>query len=93
MSSTERPIGAAKGKPSDTEALCQTHPQKGDSGGGPGGGSYCSGKQAIAMVFPSLAYCLSGSKVVLIFSTLHANPQLVLIFVSGGRRVLVWARF
>ena len=26
MSSTERPIGAAKGKPSDTEALCQTPP-------------------------------------------------------------------
>ena len=27
MSSGERPIGAAKGKKSDTEALCQTSPQ------------------------------------------------------------------
>ena len=27
MSSGERPIGAAKGKQSDTEALCQTPPR------------------------------------------------------------------
>ena len=37
MSSGERPIGAAKGKQIDTEALCQTpspsHPQEGDRGG------------------------------------------------------------
>ena len=28
MSSGERPIGAAKGKQSDTEALCQTNPPR-----------------------------------------------------------------
>ena len=41
MSSGERPIGAAKGKQSDTEALCQTPPPeplaRGPLGGGGGG--------------------------------------------------------
>ena len=34
MSSGERPIGAAKGKQSDTEALCQTPPQRSKRGRG-----------------------------------------------------------
>ena len=35
MSSGERPMGAAKGKQSDTEALCQPPPEGGREGGSP----------------------------------------------------------
>ena len=38
MSSGERPTGAAKGKQSDTEALCQTPPNYLFAGGPPGRG-------------------------------------------------------
>ena len=48
MSSGERPIGAAKGKQSDTEALCHPPPpqsvEKGGGGGGDGWGGRAPGR-------------------------------------------------
>ena len=43
----ERPIGAANGKQSDTEALCQPPPPWGGWGGGGGGGGAEAKKQVV----------------------------------------------